>query len=324
MRLWKNPDRGNLREVVHMFNNILTATDVVTMCNPAVLAAADLAKKDESSLSVLHVLESTYSGKYRNYVKHFATGEEIVSDDDYERAVEAQIGKHCAKFLKPLGRYEIQIRTGFPWEQILKWARDKKVGLIVLGPHSRRAQARGVTRVVGNIGSTVEGVIMHERCPVMIVNRPLKEETFDFRKTMVCVDFSKSCESALEFAVKLAQKHKAKLFVFHMMVPTTPSEESEETPEEKIRFLTQRLADFGRLIPTEIQRENTVQQGTLPHREIIEFARDHDVDLVVMGSHTKDKADKWYVGSAVEQVSLQSPCPVVVVTDPAVLRKVKA
>jgi nucleotide-binding universal stress UspA family protein len=44
-----------------------------------------------------------------------------------------------------------------------------------------------------------------------------------------------------------------------------------------------------------------------------------DADLIVMGSHTKEKGGKWYFSSAVERVSYRSICPVVVVTDPKVL-----
>jgi nucleotide-binding universal stress UspA family protein len=57
--------------------------------------------------------------------------------------------------------------------------------------------------------------------------------------------------------------------------------------------------------------------------EILQYARDNNVDLIAMGSHTKDKADRWYVGSAVEQVSARSICPVVVVTKPSALSKME-
>ena len=53
--------------------------------------------------------------------------------------------------------------------------------------------------------------------------------------------------------------------------------------------------------------------------EIEKYAEQNDVDLIVMGSHTKEKSGKWYVGSAVERVSLRSICPVIVVTDPKAL-----
>jgi nucleotide-binding universal stress UspA family protein len=61
--------------------------------------------------------------------------------------------------------------------------------------------------------------------------------------------------------------------------------------------------------------------GVLPHFEILKYADEKDVDLIVMGSHTKEKSGKWYLGSAVEGVSFRANCPVVVITDPKVLKK---
>ena len=307
-----------------MFNNILTATDVVTTCDPTVSAAADIAQHNKAALSVLHVLESTYSGKYRNFVKHYETGEEIVVDDAYEQAVREKIDKNCAYFLENLDNYQINIRTGLPWEQISKWARDKSVGLIVMGPHSKRAEAKGVTRLAGTFGSTIEGVIRHERCPVMIVNRPIPKDKLTFKKIMVCVDFSKSCESALQFAVKVAQKEHSKVFVFHMFVPPSSDETSQESLDKEISTLRNKLQQSCRTVPAAEEHEYSVCAGTSPHLEILQYARDNDIDLITMGSHTKDKSDKWYVGSAVEKVSARSVCPVVVVTDPSALSKVEA
>ena len=306
-----------------MFNNILTATDLVANCDTTVSAAADIAKQDNAALSVLHVLESTYSGKYRNFVKHYETGEEIVADDEYEQTVRNQIDKSCSYFLKPLSKYEINIRKGLPWEQISKWARDRNVGLVVLGPHSKRAEAKGVTRIAGTFGSTVEGVIRHEKCPVMIVNRPIAKDNLAFKKIMACIDFSKSCECALQFAVKFAKKQHSKIYVFHMLAPHRLSETSQEKLEKEVGRLRTKVEEFCRAIPIAVTHEYSVRKGASPHLEILQYAQDNEVDLIAMGSHTKEKADRWYVGSAVENVSSRSTCPVVVVTDPAVLSKVE-
>ncbi len=72
-------------------------------------------------------------------------------------------------------------------------------------------------------------------------------------------------------------------------------------------------------IPNELYYEYRVWGGALPHLEIEKYADKNDVDLIIMGSHTKENGGKWYVGSAVERVSLRSICPVIVVTDPKAL-----
>jgi nucleotide-binding universal stress UspA family protein len=169
------------------------------------------------------------------------------------------------------------------------------------------------------MGSTIEGVIKRERCPVMIVNRSLSKERLKFKKVMMSTDFSTSCDQALRFAIKFAQKHDSKLFIFHML-PVPPSPEySQADYEAELHALEKKLATLCEEIPHGIDYEYGVRGGALPHLEIEKYAEQHDVDLIVMGSHTKEKEGKWYVGSAVERVSLRSICPVIVVTDPKAL-----
>ena len=57
----------------------------------------------------------------------------------------------------------------------------------------------------------------------------------------------------------------------------------------------------------------------MPYLEILDRARENMADLIVMGSHTKEKPGKWYPGSAVERVGYRVACPVVVVTDSGAL-----
>jgi nucleotide-binding universal stress UspA family protein len=264
------------------------------------------------------VLESE-TIKDRHFVKHFRTGEEIITSTEYEETVKREIHKSCAGILESDVHYTIHVSPGFPWEEILRLARKEKTELIVLGPHTGRATELGVVRVSGKIGSTVQQVIMHERCPVMIANRSIAEEKLKFKKIVVGTDFSESCKNALLFAIKLAQKHDSKVFIIHMApVPPYP-QYSQADYDKDINRLKQKLAEFCRVIPAEIEYDINVWGGALPHLEILKCAGKKDADLIVMGSHTKEKGGKWYVGSAVERVSYRSICPVVVVTDPKVL-----
>ena len=264
------------------------------------------------------LLESETS-KDRRFVKHYRTGEEIITSTEYEETVKKEIHKSCAGILESDVHYTINVTPGFPWEEILRLARKERSDLIVLGPHTGLANELGVVRVSGKIGSTVQQVIMHERCPVMVVNRSIPEEKLKFKKIVVGTDFSESCKNALLFAIKLAQKHDSKVFIFHMApVPPYP-QYSQADYGKDINRLKQKLVEFCRVIPAEIEYDFNVWGGALPHLEILKCAGKQDADLIVMGSHTKEKEGKWYVGSAVERVSYRSNCPVVVITDPNVL-----
>jgi nucleotide-binding universal stress UspA family protein len=301
-----------------MFKRLLVATELVDFCDAPVLTALRIAEQNDAQLSILHVLESGTS-KDRRSVKHFRTGEEIVASTEYEETVEKEIQKSCSGALESDVHCTIKVTSGFPWKEILRLARKDKSDLILLGPHTGRAKELGVVRTKGKIGSTVQGVIMHERCPVMIANCTMPAEKLKFKRILVGTDFSESCKSALLFAIKLAQEQDSKIFIFHM-APVPPSPQYSQADYGKdINRLKKKLDDFCRVIPAEIEYDFNVWGGALPHREILECAGKKNADLIVMGSHTKEKGGKWYVGSAVERVSYRSVCPVVVITDPKIL-----
>jgi nucleotide-binding universal stress UspA family protein len=301
-----------------MFKRLLVATERVEYCDASVTTALKIAKQNNAQLSILHVLESGKT-KDRRCVKHFRTGEEIATSSEYEETVKKEIHKSCAGILDAEILYTINVTSGFPWKEILRLARKDKADLIVMGPHSERAKELGVVRVKGRIGSTVQGVIMHEGCPVMIVNRSIPEEKLKFKNIVVGIDFSQSCKDALLFTIKLAKRLDSKIFIFHMApVPPCP-QYSQADYDRDIDRLKKKMEEFCRVVPAEIEHEFNVWGGALPHLEILKCAGKKDADLIVMGSHTKVKEGKWYVGSAVERVSYRSICPVVVVTDPKVL-----
>jgi nucleotide-binding universal stress UspA family protein len=197
-----------------MFKKVLVATDILENHDPVVLNALEFAKKNEASLYILHVLESFYSGHHREFVIDFRNGKEVVATAEYREAIKEILDKAYSDFLKPYGSYEIKVTAGYPYMEILKWAREKDIDLIITGPHSRRAEERGVARTTDRMGSTVQAVVMRARCPVMIINKFVPKEKFDFKKVIVCQDFSESCRYACEFALKLAQKYNTKLYFF--------------------------------------------------------------------------------------------------------------
>jgi nucleotide-binding universal stress UspA family protein len=310
-----------LKKKGKMFKKLLVATELVDFCDAPVLTALRIAEQNDAQLSILHVLESG-TAKERHLVKHFRTGEDIVVSGEYEETVKNEIEKSCSGALESGGNYTIKVTSGFPWKEILRLAKKDKTDLILLGPHTGRAKELGVVRTKGKIGSAVQGVIMHERCPVMITNRNISEEKLKFKQIVIGTDFSESCKNALLFAIKLAQTHDSKVFIFHMApVPPCPNY-SQADYDKDISRKKQKLVEFCRVIPTEIEYDFDVWGGAHPHLEILKCAGKKEADLIVMGSHTKEKGGKWYVGSAVEGVSYRSVCPVVVITDPKVLPSV--
>jgi nucleotide-binding universal stress UspA family protein len=293
-----------------MFTKVLTATDMFEACDAAVIAALEIAKQHDGKLYVLHVLEPSYFHECGPLepVKHFKTGEETPSTQEYRETVRKELDKKCAGALKTYGNYQIHIAYGKPSIEIRRWSRKFGADLILLGPHAGNIEEEKA--LIGTpIGNTVEDVIMNTTIPVMIIGQPIPLQKLNFKKIMVCIDFSKSCKYACDFGAKLALKYESKLFLFHM---TTGSGSEKDTQKKMMEFCE---------IPKELQQVYEIWEGAEPFADILKYSREKDIDLLVMGSRTKERGQRAYLGSAVDQVSAESLCPVVVVTHPDALSK---
>lgn len=302
-----------------MFKTILAATDQVTRRDPSVEVAALMATENNSRLFILHVLESA-STQDRSWVKHYETDEDMQCDRDYEQEVERQLQVAHQAAIKKVPMYRVRVTTGYPWEEILRWARRLGADLIILGSHSGRAYQKGVVRVAGQVGSTVEGVITREKCPVMIVSSHLSTPISRFERILVGIDFSAACECALCFAGRLAKFFTAKVFVFHMIpIPPYPKYVRRNYAADR-KSAGERLNYFCREYLEQTDWTYDIRGGAMPHLELLACAEKIDADLIVLGSHTRQTQGKWYPGSAVERVSYRSNCPVMVINDPEALR----
>lgn len=296
-----------------MFNHIVAATDMVTIRDAPVISASRLARLQGARLHLLHVMESSSTAD-RRLVRHFRTGTETVAGPDYEQAIVQALQKTYMADLSDIP-HEVRVTAGYPWEEILRWSGDVDTDLIVLGPHSTRAEEKGVVRTVGRVGSTVENVITRETAPVLVVNRPANREQLAFQRVLVAVDFSRSCECAVVFAARLAAHFRSRLVVFHMIpVPPSPKYDRADYAADAT-YAKKRLESFYETYLEGTDHRYLIRAGAMPHLEILEGAREKEADLIVMGSHTKEKPGKWYPGSAVERVGYRAACPVLVVTD---------
>lgn len=121
------------------FGQVLLATDFSPASERAALVAADMARLGGAGLHVVHVVPPvTDPADSNEQLKQFA----------------ARIGD---------GRARIALLSGRVAHQIIRYARQKGVGLIVLGTHGRT----GVSRVL--LGSVAESVVRLAHCPVLTV-----------------------------------------------------------------------------------------------------------------------------------------------------------
>lgn len=142
-------------------------------------------------------------------------------------------------------------------------------------------------------------------------------------KTVLCpTDFSNFSAHALPYGVEFARKFGATLILLHVMnLPDyvkgyyIPLDEHHvqrtmtETAENELASQKAALEKDG------VKVETAVVSGS-PSFEIVRFAREREVDLIVLSTHGRGHLVHMLIGSTAERVVRDAPCPVLTLRHP--------
>ena len=142
-------------------------------------------------------------------------------------------------------------------------------------------------------------------------------------ESILCpVDFSDFSVNAYEYALSLAWRYKAKLFLQHVLYPLSESLAAYGSETDGCQKACQRLrADAEEKLQQFAKRHATnkirpqcfVQDGSVTDL-ILSLAKTRAVNLIVMGTHGLRGIDRLMVGSVTHRVLRRAPCPVLAVT----------
>lgn len=141
----------------------------------------------------------------------------------------------------------------------------------------------------------------------------------DLKRILVPIDFSKYSANALRYACALAERFSAEVHLLHVTDPLKgpgylpPPEEWLRELEQQARTELEKLPgpDLGRNLV--VDRE--IRSG-FAFSEIVRYAREQDVGLIVMGTHGRSGLAHVLLGSVAERVVRKAPCPVLTVRHP--------
>ncbi|MFQ5836970.1 MAG: universal stress protein, partial [Candidatus Bathyarchaeia archaeon] len=188
------------------FKKILVPVDGSHSCLHAEELSVEIAKKFKSKVTVIHVV--SHDLLHARLQLHYQVPSSVLSEiSNWFFQVGKKIVWDAQALFKEEG-VEVDARVieyEDPAETVLRLAKDEEYDLVVMGN-------RGETEVeVFSLGSIAEKVSRHAECPVLIVKQKTK-----LSKILVAIDGSESAEKALEYAVQLAKKHKAKVTLLNV------------------------------------------------------------------------------------------------------------
>ncbi len=222
-------------------------------------------------------------------------------------------------------RCDMRIEVGTPDEQILRVAQEEKADLIVMGKRGLGL----IDRVL--VGSTTLKVLRRSDVPVLAVKDKSGTGPVEIRSILVPLDISEKLDSALVYAIELAQKLDARIFVLFVLrlesyayeIPSgVLTEDLMSVLEYLIRLsslkLSKRVDDAKRKLgilgneASSVEIKTEAINGLNPAISIADYASRNGIDLVVINTHGRKGIKRLFLGSVTEKVIQESPCPVLV------------
>jgi len=137
-----------------------------------------------------------------------------------------------------------------------------------------------------------------------------------YKKILVPLDGSELAKKGLEEAEKLAKFFESEIILFQV-VPFLPIYGSPElvTPlivdEKQKEFAERYLADLAEELKKKgLQAKYMVKTGQQVAVEIIDYAKESGVDLIVMCTHGRSGITRWVLGSVALKVLTRAETPI--------------
>lgn len=137
---------------------------------------------------------------------------------------------------------------------------------------------------------------------------------------LVPTDGSAAALEAVEHALPIAECFDATVHALHVIEATLVGHSAPALDRDSVR---EALQDEGERAVAAVEERATdrgvpstggVVEG-VPETAILEYADDHGIDMIAMGTHGRDGLDGYLVGSVTERVIRRTDVPVVVVRE---------
>lgn len=204
-------------------------------------------------------------------------------------------------------------RHGDAAEEIVRAAREQHALAIVLCTHA------GHPSLAGDLGRTARHVLENAPCPVILVRPSRGRAPWRVRHVLLPHDGTPRTTEAMGRAADLAGRSIARLSVMHVaathpgparepgafQAPQYVDQRQHEWPAWASEFV-ERVTSASPLNPSQLR---LVLGAGDPAREVLRYARENEVDLIVVAwAGTLDGEH----AAVVRAVLLEAPCPVMV------------
>ncbi|MCB2209873.1 universal stress protein [bacterium] len=298
-----------------MFDHILLPLDGSTLAEGVLPHAVALAQAFHSRLTLLRVVFVKGNNDQQSMVNPMDWQMQKSEAESYLKTIQDRLADVDVES-------EIRVVEGNPAQEIIDYARDESVELIVLSSHGRGGLSEW------NINSVVQKVLYRAFVPVMIVRAykaaadELTGLTYD--RIMLPLDGSKRAECSLPIAKSIGSAQGAKVLLTHVVEePVLPRQTPLNEEDRKlIRRLTQLNVDEAERYFDSVEDQFDVSElETIIETSPKSTAALHDIvdrekiDLVILCAHGYSGENRWPYGNITLNFIAFGTTPLIIIQD---------
>jgi nucleotide-binding universal stress UspA family protein len=298
---------------MYPFKNILFPTDFTPHARAALKYAAAFAHEARGRVVLFSVQEGSVPANL------LTLPERIFEEPEKQWLQQLRAGVKDILADPLLDGLEVDpvIIEGEPAPEIARAVRDFQIDLVTSVTHGRKGLARALW------GSTAEEIIAEAPCPVLTIRPPQRDfvehrgshTEIRLNRILLATNFRPSSVPASQIAAEFAGRFNAELHAVYV-ISDYMDQMAEIFPESagakvsQLReYVTEKMATFEREAGSYVVTH--ISEGK-PYEEIVRLASAKDVDLIIIGTsvHSSFLGGAPVLGSEIERVVRNAPCPV--------------
>lgn len=271
---------------------ILVPTDFSAQAEHALKLASEIAKKSNAEITILHVVEIPGQTS-------FNTMGQVSQADGMDGVFIIKMIEIGKKKLAKLQDHELlqgvnfktELKAGNTYFNISSIINEYKPDMVIMGTSG----SSGLDEIL--IGSNAEKVVRNATCPVLT----LKEEISlsDINNIAFATSMKNDDKELVAKMKEIAQLSDAKI---HLLKVNTPN--SFESSTTTYARMTEYMENNG------LEAERHIYNGINEEEGILDFAKENNIDLIVMGTHGRKGLMHLLSGSIAEDVVNHSKRPI--------------
>ena len=298
------------------FRNILFPTDFSNHSKCALKYAAAFARDGNGRVVILNAQDAPVPANLLNFSEHELAGHQNHSLSQVRAGAKDLLKDTLLQGLD----VEPLVLEGEPASTIAQAAVDYGIDLITVVTRSRRRFSRAFG------GSIAEDIIAEAPCPVLATKSPERdfvdcstdETQINLKRIVLATNFRPSSTAATQLATQISNRMGAELHAVYV-IGDYFDQISAMFPEGGLAALTRLRSYIGdrmsHLADGAGRRAASHIAEGRPYEEVVKLATRIDADLIVIGTaaHNSLFGGSAVLGSEVERVVRNAPCPVLCV-----------